>query len=232
MRKGEKGSITLFALVMCLLMLVILVLINMKVSNKSISQEKNLEKIMKEYSADEAKMDETYAKTIGSTEYVTIDQVKALISEVKLDIYPVGSIYISTNSANPSTYIGGSWESYGQGKTLVGIDSGDSDFSSVNKTGGEKNHTLSINEMPKHSGHFTYWGSNEETTSVDAEGEFGYYIDALMLKSAGYLREYTGRGWGITANNELSMRSWYIGGSKAHNNLQPYIVTYIWKRTK
>lgn len=115
----------------------------------------------------------------------------------------------------------------------MGIDSGDSDFSSVNKTGGEKTHKLSTAEMPKHSGHFTYAGTTEETSKTDTAGEFGYYIDAMKLRNDGYLLKYKDdRGWGLTYNNELNMRSWVTGGSKAHNNLQPYIVTYIWKRTK
>ena len=38
-------------------------------------------------------------------------------------------VYISTNDQNPSEYIGGNWESFGQGKTIVGVDNSDSDFS-------------------------------------------------------------------------------------------------------
>lgn len=68
-----------------------------------------------------------------------------------LKVYPVGSIYISTSSENPGNIYGGTWEEYGKGRTLVGVDSNDSDFSTVEKLGGEKTHTLTIDEMPSHN---------------------------------------------------------------------------------
>lgn len=66
-------------------------------------------------------------------------------------IYPVGSIYTSINSTDPSTLFGGTWERFGKGKVLVGVDEDDSDFSEANKTGGEKTHTLTVDEMPSHT---------------------------------------------------------------------------------
>lgn len=53
-------------------------------------------------------------------------------------IYPVGSIYESANSANPATFMGGTWERFGNGRVLVGIDESDADFNTANKTGGSK----------------------------------------------------------------------------------------------
>lgn len=66
-------------------------------------------------------------------------------------IYPVGSIYLSTNKVNPGTFLGGTWVSWGAGRMPVGIDTGDTNFNSPEKTGGEKMHVLSVDEMPKHS---------------------------------------------------------------------------------
>ena len=58
-------------------------------------------------------------------------------------IYPVGSIFISVSNVNPSTYFTGtSWEAFGSGKTLVGVDTTDTDFNTVAKTGGKKDVTL------------------------------------------------------------------------------------------
>ena len=65
--------------------------------------------------------------------------------------YPVGSLYISENNTNPSEILGGTWERYGNGKTLVGVDSSDNDFNTVNKTGGSKTNTLAITNLPVHS---------------------------------------------------------------------------------
>lgn len=65
-------------------------------------------------------------------------------------IYPVGSIYETMDSSfNPSKSFGGTWERI-KGKVLVGVDESDSTFRSSKLTGGEKSHTLTINEMPSH----------------------------------------------------------------------------------
>lgn len=55
-------------------------------------------------------------------------------------IYPIGSIYINTTGTNPSTFLGGTWESFGSGKVLVGQDTNDSDFDTLLETGGNKTH--------------------------------------------------------------------------------------------
>ena len=125
-----------------------------------------------------------------------------------LKVYPVGSIYISTSSENPGNIYGGTWEEYGKGRTLVGVDSSDSDFSTVEKLGGEKTHTLTIDEMPNHA-HGLLQTYNVPTGS----GSGGI---ALSHFTAGYIPS------GLTES---------VGGSQAHNILQPYITTYMWKRT-
>jgi len=52
--------------------------------------------------------------------------------------YPVGSIYLSVNTTNPSKWFGGTWEQIAKGRTLVGVDTNDTDFNTVKKTGGSK----------------------------------------------------------------------------------------------
>lgn len=74
-----------------------------------------------------------------------------LAQEIFKLIYPVGSIYISTSSTNPSSYFGGTWKAVAQGRTLVGVNTSDTDFNTVMKTGGSKTHTLTIDEMPAHA---------------------------------------------------------------------------------
>ena len=143
-----------------------------------------------------------------------------------LKVYPVGSIYISTSSENPGNIYGGTWEEYGKGRTLVGVDSSDSDFSTVEKLGGEKTHTLTIDEMPSHNHVERMFLDQSGYSSVKPAG-YAYYIYSTQSSNV------------ITwANAQISNMNYWRngdtedkGGSQAHNILQPYITTYMWKRT-
>ena len=130
-------------------------------------------------------------------------------------IYPVGSIYISYSSTNPSSFLGGTWEAFGKGQTLVGIDSSQTEFSAVGKTGGEKVHTLTVDEMPSHTHEITSDRGQVYTNYIESStGDSTKVIEAR--KVSGFASE---------------LRTTALGGSKAHNNLQPYITVYMWKRT-
>ena len=84
-------------------------------------------------------------------ELSTLDD-SILSSESILDkVYPIGSIYISIDSTDPSELFGGTWETYAEGKTLVGVDSSDTNYNSVNKTGGSSTVTLSVSNLPSHT---------------------------------------------------------------------------------
>lgn len=124
-------------------------------------------------------------------------------------IYPIGSIYISVKSTNPSNLFGGTWVAWGSGRVPVGINTNDSDFSTVEKTGGEKKHKLTIEEMPSHVHEMARGiesaspgSSNPPNTSWENGSQFAWELET-----------------GST------------GGGKEHNNLQPYITCYMWKRT-
>lgn len=127
--------------------------------------------------------------------------------------YPVGSIYLSVNDTNPSKWFGGTWEQIAKGRTLVGVDTSQTEFNTVKKTGGEKTHTLSVNEMPSHS-HGTQAG--------------GKFVNGIPTNNIGYdssIAQYSGSG-GLSVGFITN-----TGGSQPHNNLQPYFTCYIWCRT-
>lgn len=128
-----------------------------------------------------------------------------------LSVYPVGSVYVSTVDTSPSELFGGTWVTFGSGKTLVGVDPSQTEFASVELTGGEKEHILTINEMPSH-GHTSYYYNSSGTLS------WGYNYSNGNGKETSSTTPSTS-GIGLT------------GGSEAHNNLQPYITVYMWKRT-
>jgi hypothetical protein len=82
-----------------------------------------------------------------STDVVTInEELRKVNSDIK-KIYPVGSIYINASvDTNPATLLGfGTWEAFGAGKVLVGLDAADADFDTVEETGGAKTANLSHN---------------------------------------------------------------------------------------
>ena len=62
----------------------------------------------------------------------------ASIQEIAKALYPIGSIYMSTSSTNPGAYLGGTWAAWGSGRVPVGINTADTDFSTIEKTGGSK----------------------------------------------------------------------------------------------
>ena len=193
--------------------------------------------------------------------------------------FPVGAIYMSTTSANPSTFwTGTTWQAFATGKTIVGIDTSDTDFNSVNKVGGSKEVVLTIPNLPTHN-HTV--GDNTHTHSMNGVGDHSHVLN----DHAHYLPPHQhGSGWGeqnhtgywgnwpgnnfrgslaTDYDNNMFLTSpvdqWTngagavgmsgsgahshtinatthshtlsnTGSNTAHSNLQPYIVTYIWKR--
>jgi len=86
-----------------------------------------------------------------------------------------------------------------QGKIPVGKDSNDTDFNTLGKTGGEKRHTLTLNEIPIHNHGWGYANSAASGNST----------------------------WGSAGNNATGTAKDVIkdsGGGQSHNNLQPYTV--------
>ena len=145
---------------------------------------------------------------------ITAAEVWGLVKSAALDsIYPIGAIYTSITSGSPQSVFGGTWVSFGQGRVLVGHDdtsSPDSDFvasstdgSSV-LVGGAKTHTLSVDEMPAHTHSFTAMQDTNNSVNRTGGGDLG-------------------------APSSTTTSS--TGGGQAHNNLQPYVVVYMWKRT-
>ena len=66
-------------------------------------------------------------------------------------IYPIGSIYTSVSPTSPATLFGGTWERFGNGKAIVGVDESDNDFKTVALTGGSKTKTIAVENLPAHT---------------------------------------------------------------------------------
>lgn len=129
-------------------------------------------------------------------------------------LYPVGSIYISTNSAfNPNTSWGGTWRKTADGRCLIGAN----DTYPLGSTGGEATHTLSLNEIPSHDHNLSDWAM-----SWKQNGQAG---EVNLNASA------TADAWSNNHGYFKSQTSNPTGGGQPHNNMQPYLAVYIWERT-
>lgn len=122
--------------------------------------------------------------------------------------YRVGDLFLTTIATNPSNFLGGKWELFGPGRCLVCVDTSQTEFNSVKKTGGEKTHKLTIDEMPRHQPQALLNTGDSNTT--------GSAINWQMVNN--------GRFYGGDMFKSFD-------GDKSHNNLQPYITCYVWIRT-
>jgi len=152
----------------------------------------------------------TAAAGTSTTQVATTAFVETATSSTNIadQVYPIGSIFTTVtayaDSAAVVAAIGGTtWVAFAAGKMLIGLDSTDTDFDTIEETGGTKTHTLTTAEMPAH------------THSYDAHlgtGSSGpVSLDDRMP---------------LTTSTTTS-----TGGGTAHNNMPPYIAVYMWKRT-
>lgn len=71
------------------------------------------------------------------------NDLQSVIKKIVLDTYyPIGKIYITVGNENPNDTIGGTWIEFGIGRCLVGVDTSQTEFSVVEKTGGTKDTLL------------------------------------------------------------------------------------------
>lgn len=130
-------------------------------------------------------------------------------------IYPIGCLYTSYVNQNPHDLYGiGTWTRI-NGRVIVGVSESESEFSSAGKTGGEKTHVLSANEMPSH-GH---------TDSVDIKNANAEAKGYGLTATSGFKDRV------IINNSGKATHTGAAGGGAAHNNLQPYMALYMWRRT-
>lgn len=116
-------------------------------------------------------------------------------------IYPVGSIKITVVNTNPSTYLGGTWVAWGSGRVPVGVNTSETEFKTVEKTGGSK-----------------YLQDHWHKTYIDFGG-------TQTAECTGY--SYTSNS-GRPYQPTTGVQNVTTGNS---GNLQPYITCYMWKRT-
>lgn len=146
-------------------------------------------------------------------------------------IYPVGSIYMSTVSTNPATLFGfGTWEAMPAGHVLLA--QGKSSWGTTynaGSTGGEATHQLTVGEIPSHTHGASANTTGEHKHGAPATGNYnggGTGFDDGGGNNPNYTRCYTS----INGNHSHTITINNTGSNQPHNNLQPYVTCYIWKR--
>lgn len=146
----------------------------------------------------------------------TFNTMQDNIEKAINSLYPIGTIIIRDEDLDMSSWLGFTWEKVFAGKVLVGVESTDDDFNTIGNTGGEKNHTLTIEEMPSHNHNMK-------------DNIYGGYVNALGIKADGGGGTRKLPSFAQTDTNSLYIPD-YTGGSKSHNNMPPYQVVAYWKR--
>ena len=167
----------------------------------------------------------TNTTQVATTEYVTTAVAAVDLSAV----YPIGAIFttvtVYADSAAVVTAIGGTtWVAFAAGKMLIGLDSSDTDFDTVEETGGTKTHTLTESEMPSHQHFIVDNGTVAESGDITASNT----VSEIATQGGSTYQSYVMRPG--TGDAEVGLSS-VTGGDTAHSIMNPYIAVYMWKRT-
>mgnify|MGYP005848912485 CR=1 FL=1 len=142
-----------------------------------------------------------------------------LVSSIKSAMYPVGSVYITYNNVNPGTFLGGTWERFGQGRTLVGEGTGNDGSTSMSFT--------------SNSTDGKYKNTHYHVTSFGWDGTAFYAGRPDGAKNGDYTRtSVIPNGYIVNANSSVAQQTrlnWT--DNRTIDNVQPYIVVFFWRRT-
>lgn len=154
----------------------------------------------------------------------TIGDMQDDIDDIIGLVYPVGAIYMSVSSTNPSTLFGGTWEQIEDTFLLCAGDS-----HTAGTTGGSETHTLTTTETPAHT-----HGSKSLTGSFRTLRWTGDNPSGIVSLGSAVTDRTASTGTyfgGATHNIDASHEHTSVGGGASHNNMPPYLTVYVWKRT-
>ena len=150
----------------------------------------------------------------------------AFVTAALQAVYPVGSIYINaTSSSNPGTLLGfGTWEAFGAGRMIVGLNASDALFDTAEETGGSKD-AIVVSHTHTATSTVTDPGHTHSVTAYTVGGN-------LFLQPSGQVSSNTSLTTGSsTTGITVATTNASTGSSGTNANLPPYIVARMWKRT-
>jgi hypothetical protein len=138
------------------------------------------------------------------------------LSGVVNHLYPVGSVFLSLDSVNPSIrFTGTTWVPVAQGRFIAGVGEGIDHRgtsqqiavggTNITDTTGEYKHQLTVGEMPAHTHSLKGFNYNNKRDDDERKGYWDNFGGTLQTEPT--------------------------GGSLHHNNTPPSFGLYIWQRT-
>lgn len=170
-----------------------------------------------------------------SSETITRNDLTAILNEIFPSIamvdffYPVGSYYETSDTTfNPNVSWGGTWSLETAGQVHVSAGTGYAVSGALTNTsdGGESEHILVVDELPKITGDFSIRryatsGGTVGSTITSANGVMSVGVSSTTTNGVQ-------ASTGTVGSQKLDME---FGNNQPHENMQPYIVVNRWHRT-
>ena len=133
------------------------------------------------------------------------------------NIYPIGSIYLSIYSTNPSEYFGGTWEQVAGGKYLFGVGGTDGNVT-PGSTGGTWNHTHNLD-------------TNSAIAALQLNNKGSIWYREVNIGTS-ITKNYTlqTNGAGKSEENTTGWGTKLYGYTSSVKVVPPYYAVYVWKR--
>ena len=175
-------------------------------------------------------LDSCKQETLTAGDNINISNNVISVTGIFEAIFPIGRGFIDFTDTDYSNYLGFTWERELVGLTPVGLNTADSDFDTIGKTGGEKKHQLKIEEMPSHNHTNTVSDSGTHTHNTWGTYQIAHASGSVRSTVTGSADEGRSNPTDSNGNHTHTITINNTGGGQAHNNMSPYKVVAYWKR--
>ena len=175
-------------------------------------------------------LDSCKQETLTAGNNISITDNTISVTGIFEAIFPIGRGFIDFTDTDYSNYLGFTWERELVGLTPVGLNTADSDFDTIGKTGGEKTHALTVSEIPSHNHTNTVSNSGTHTHNTWGTYQIAHASGSVRSTVTGSADEGRSNPTDLNGNHNHTVTINNTGGGQAHNNMSPYKVVAYWKR--